>query len=66
MQWVKKNIESFGGDSNRVTIFGESAGSMSVVYQLLSRTSPGLFQAAIPMSGEVYTSFLSRDKHRLE
>ncbi|ROT64901.1 Esterase FE4 [Penaeus vannamei] len=35
MKWIRDNIEGFGGDKNRVTIFGESAGSASVNYHLL-------------------------------
>lgn len=51
LRWVQKNIEAFGGDSNRVTIFGESAGAMSAHFHILSPVSKGLFQAAISESG---------------
>jgi carboxylesterase type B len=51
LRWVQKNIETFGGDANRVTIFGESAGGMSVHFHMLSPLSKGLFQAAISESG---------------
>lgn len=51
LRWVRDNIESFGGDANKVTIFGQSAGGASVQYHLLSEKSRGLFRAAISLSG---------------
>ena len=49
-QWVKQNIAAFGGDNNLITIFGESAGSESVVYQVLYPGNKGLFRRAIAES----------------
>jgi len=51
LQWVKKNIESFGGDPTRVTIFGESAGGIAVSMLCASPQAKGLFQRAISESG---------------
>ncbi|XP_078611147.1 fatty acyl-CoA hydrolase precursor, medium chain-like [Branchiostoma floridae x Branchiostoma japonicum] len=55
MIWVKENIQSFGGDPDRVTIFGESAGGLSVSYQVASPLGKGLFQRAISQSGTYST-----------
>src|SRR5579872_3269972 len=49
--WVKQNIERFGGDPNNITVFGESAGGMSVGALLASSRAAGLFHKAIPQSG---------------
>lgn len=51
LKWVRNNIENFGGDKNKVTIFGQSAGAASVHYHMLSPSSKGLFQQAISQSG---------------
>ncbi len=56
LKWVKSNIAKFGGDPNRVTIFGESAGGQSIYANLASPTAAGLFQGAIAQSG-AYTEF---------
>ena len=56
LKWVKKNIVRFGGDPANVTIFGQSAGGLSVLLQLVSPNSltNGLFHKAIIESGAFY------------
>jgi para-nitrobenzyl esterase len=51
LRWVAANISAFGGDPRRVTIFGESAGGLSVFSQLASPGATGLFSAALIESG---------------
>jgi para-nitrobenzyl esterase len=51
LRWVKANIAKFGGDSSRVTIFGESAGGIAVSMLAASPAAKGLFQRAISESG---------------
>ncbi|XP_063244711.1 uncharacterized protein LOC134545858 isoform X3 [Bacillus rossius redtenbacheri] len=66
LRWVKKNIAKFGGDPDNVTIYGQSAGSASVSYQVLSPMSKGLFRRAIAQSGSALNpwAFMSNPRER--
>ena len=55
LRWVQNNITEFGGDSDNVTIFGESAGGHNVLSLLSSPISNGLFHKAISQSGYTTT-----------
>lgn len=53
LRWVRKNIAAFGGDPQLVTIFGQSAGSASVLFHMASPLSTGLFHRAIGESSGI-------------
>ena len=59
MKWVKDNIAAFGGDPDRITIMGQSAGAMSVQQHSLSPLSEGLFCGAVMSSGGGVNKVLS-------
>ena len=51
VKWIKENIEAFGGDPDNITVFGESAGSISTMLLTVIPAAKGLFQKVIPQSG---------------
>jgi para-nitrobenzyl esterase len=59
LQWISKNIEAFGGDPQKVTIAGQSAGSMSVCALVASPLASGLFHGAIAESGGILNSWMN-------
>ncbi|XP_065216351.1 juvenile hormone esterase-like [Planococcus citri] len=61
LQWVKENIAAFGGDPDKVTLIGESAGAASVHLHMFSPLSKGLFQKAIMQSGSALSGWAARD-----
>lgn len=61
LRWVREHIAAFGGDPDRVTIAGESAGGQSVCQHLVAPDSRGLFQRAIVQSGYCDTTLPSHD-----
>uniref|UniRef100_A0A336L2V1 Carboxylic ester hydrolase n=1 Tax=Culicoides sonorensis TaxID=179676 RepID=A0A336L2V1_CULSO len=59
LKWIKNNIEAFGGDSNNITLCGQSAGGASVNYHLISPLSRNLFNRAIIMAGSAFCPWAS-------
>ena len=53
LQWVRDNIDKFGGDPDKVTIMGEDAGAASVTLMAMSPLASGLFHRAIALSGQL-------------
>lgn len=59
IKWVKNNISAFGGDGEKITIMGQSAGAMSVQHLCQSELSAGLFRSAVMSSGVSLGSFMT-------
>ncbi len=64
LSWVCENIERFGGDASNITIFGESAGGMTVGTLLGTPAAKGLFHKAIPQSGAAHHACSREDGTR--
>ncbi|KAF4696016.1 hypothetical protein FOZ60_002738 [Perkinsus olseni] len=62
LKWVQQNIEAFGGDKNRVMLFGESAGAFTVMWHIAAPGSKGLFHSAIMQSGTTSTPLFFQNK----
>jgi carboxylesterase 2 len=66
LKWVRDNIHHFNGDSNNVTLFGQSAGGASTDFLSLSPHSRDLFHKMIPMSGTSFCSFANNDAEHIK
>jgi para-nitrobenzyl esterase len=66
LQWVRQNISAFGGDPEKITIFGESAGGFSVCANVVSPSSAGLFARAITESGPCSSTLPTKSEAEAE
>jgi carboxylesterase type B len=65
LEWVRDNISAFGGDPDNVTVFGESAGAMSIGMLLAMPRARGLFRRAILQSGAAHQVTPAEDARRI-
>ncbi|RZJ01383.1 MAG: carboxylesterase/lipase family protein [Brevundimonas sp.] len=56
LQWVKDNIAAFGGDPERVMVFGQSGGGAKIATLMATPVADGMFHRAVSMSGQQYTA----------
>lgn len=62
LEWIQNNIAVFGGDPERVTVFGESAGAVDIQYLMTNPTAKGLFHSAVVQSGGGWSKPATADK----
>ncbi len=65
LEWVKRNIEAFGGDPDNVTVFGQSSGAISISALIASPLARGLFGRAIGQSGGLFEPVEASPEFRL-
>lgn len=66
LEWIKNNIQSFGGDSDNITVFGESAGAFNTLAIMASPLADGLFHRAIVQSGGFQTTSIADARNPIE
>lgn len=63
LRWIRENIAAFGGDPEKVSIFGESAGGRDVLALMVSPPAEGLFHRAVSQSGSLRIESMARAHH---